>query len=261
MIPVTWLLSPLAWLLFAGVLLPWACLRRRRWAIAVGALLAVVALGAMTPLGANALARSLERPFLVADGCADAAPSTAIVLGGGIEGRPRDNDDFSVLNLASRRRVDRAVAWWREREGRILVLQGGASRPDLPSLAELMSAYAQRLGVPKTALRLETRSDDTWSNAVRAAELSPPLPRRVVLVTSLIHMRRAQEAFVDNGFQVCPLGTDMRRLPSRIPWALVPRTSALANAEVALHEWSGLFYYQWRDHELEVRQARQTSYE
>jgi len=251
--PVFWLLSPLAWLLLAGVLLLWACLRRRRWGIAVGALLAVVALGTMTPLGANALARSLERPFLVADGCADAASSTAVVLGGGIDGRPRDNRDFSVLNLASRRRVDRAVAWWREREGRVLVLQGGAPNPGLPSLAELMSAYAQRLGVPATALRLETRSDDTWSNAVRAAELSPSVPRRVVLVTSWIHMRRAREAFVDNGFQVCPLGTDIRRLPSRIPWALVPRTSALANAEVVLHEWSGLIYYQWRGRERAAR--------
>jgi len=219
----------------------------------VGASLAVVALGAMTPLGANALTRSLELPFLAADGCADAAPSIAIVLGGGVDGMPRDNRDFSVLNLASRRRVDRAAAWWREREGRTLVLQGGAPSPGLPSLAELMSAYAQRLGVPATSLRLETRSNDTWSNAVRAAELSPSVPRRVALVTSLIHMRRAREAFVDNGFQVCPLGTDIRRLPSRIPWALLPRTSALANAEVALHEWSGLIYYRWRGRERAVR--------
>lgn len=221
--------------------------------MAAGGLLAVVALGAMTPLGANALTRSLERPFLVADGCVDAAHSTAVVLGGGVDGRPRDNADFSVLNLASRRRVDRAVAWWREREGRVLLLQGGAPRPGLPSLAELMSAYAQRLGVPAKALQLETRSNDTWSNAVRAAGLSPPVPRRVVLVTSLIHMRRAREAFVDNGFEVCPIGTDVRRLPSRIPWALVPRTSALANTEVALHEWSGLIYYQWRGRERAMR--------
>ncbi|GAB3356754.1 hypothetical protein GCM10027430_25940 [Lysobacter tyrosinilyticus] len=151
-----------------------------------------------------------------------------------------------MLNLASRRRVDRAIAWWRGGEHRVLLLQGGAPNPGLPPLAELMSAYAQRQGVPAAALRLETHSVDTWGNAVRAAELSPSIPRRVVLVTSLIHMRRAREAFVDNGFEVCPLGTDIRRLPSRIPWALVPRTSALANAEVALHEWSGLIYYRWK---------------
>lgn len=244
---MSWLLSPLAWLLLAGVILSWAWVRRRRLGMATGALLAFVALAAMTPLGANALANSLERPFLDEDGCKGDAPVTAVVLGGGIDGRPRHPDDFSVLNLASRRRVDRAVAWWRESEGRGLLLLGGAPRPGLPSMAELMAAYAQRLGVPETALRLETDSEDTWSNAVRAAELSPSGSRRVVLVTSFIHMRRAREAFVDNGFEVCPLGTDRRRLPSRIPWALIPRTSALANAEVALHEWSGLIYYRWRN--------------
>lgn len=248
-----WLLSPLAWLLFAGATLWWACLTRRRWAMAGAGLLAAVALGAMTPLGANALARSLERPFLVADGCADNAPALAVVLGGGVDGRPRDNNDFSVLNLASRRRVDRAVAWWRERNDRVLLMQGGAPYHGLPALAELMAAYAQRQGVPLAALRLETRSTDTWSNALSAAELSPSIPRRVVLVTSLVHMRRAQQAYVHNGFQVCPLGTDVRRLPSRIPWALVPRTSALTNAEVALHEWSGLIYYRWHRRERVAR--------
>ena len=250
---MTWLLSPLAGLLLSGVLLIWACLRRRKLAVVVGAVAAMVALGAMTPLGSNALTRSLERPFLASDGCADDAPEMAVVLGGGVDGRPRDNTDVSALNLASRRRVDRAVAWWREREGRVLLLQGGPSNPGLPPLSELMSAYAQRQGVPATSLRLENRSSDTWSNAEHAAGLSPSIPRRVVLVTSFVHMRRAQEAFVDNGFEVCPLGTDRRRLPSRIPWALIPRTSALANAEVALHEWSGLIYYRWRGREREAR--------
>jgi uncharacterized SAM-binding protein YcdF (DUF218 family) len=61
-------------------------------------------------------------------------------------------------------------------------------------------------------------------------------------------MPRAQAAFADAGFEVCPLGTDVRRLSSRLPWALVPRTSALANTEIALHEWVGLVYYRWRRH-------------
>ncbi|GAB3384666.1 hypothetical protein GCM10027432_16370 [Lysobacter fragariae] len=139
------------------------------------------------------------------------------------------------------------MAWWHEREGRVLVLEGGAPHPGVATLAELMAAYAQMQGVPSTALRVETESGDTWGNARHAALLSPRLPGRIVLVTSLIHMPRAQRAFASAGFEVCPLGTDARRLPSRLPWALVPRTVALANAEVALHEWAGLAYYRWRD--------------
>lgn len=244
---MTWLLSPLAWLLLAGVLAPWAwAMRGRRpWLLFGCCLLATVAIAGMTPLGANALAKPLERAVHPPRGCIDAPPSTAVVLAAGIDGRPRDRGDFSVLDLASRRRVDRAVAWWHEREGRVLVLVGGPPHRSVAA-AELMAAYAGHLGVPARALRLEADSSDTWGNARNSARLSPRLPLRIALVTSLIHMPRAQHAFASAGFDICPLGTDSRRLPSRLPWALMPRASALANTQVALHEWVGLAYYRWR---------------
>lgn len=244
---MTWLLSPLAWLLLAGVLLLLTGFhsRHRRWLLVASGALAVVALAAMTPLGANLLGKPLQRPVAASPACHDAPPSIAVVLGGGIDGPPRSHADFSVLNLATRRRMDRAFAWWRERKGRVLVLEGGAPYGDI-AVAELMAAYAEVLGVPATAMRVENQSDDTWNNARHAARLSPSLPRRIVLVTSLIHMPRASGAFASAGFEVCPLGADARRLPSRLPWALIPRTSALANTEMALHEWVGLAYYRWR---------------
>lgn len=243
----TWLLSPLAWLLLAGVATPWAWhrRRRRRWPLIAAVALAAAALAAMTPLAANLLVKPLQAPLAAPLACRNAAPSVAVVLGGGTDGRPRSHGDFSVLNLASRRRMDRALAWWRAREGRVLVLEGGGPRGGV-AVAELMAAYARMQGVPTTALRVESQSDDTWENARHAARLSPPLPRRIVLVTSLIHMPRARAAFAGAGFEVCPLGADARGLPSRLPWALIPRTSALANTELALHEWAGLAYYRWR---------------
>jgi uncharacterized SAM-binding protein YcdF (DUF218 family) len=67
-------------------------------------------------------------------------------------------------------------------------------------------------------------------------------------VTSLVHMPRAQAAFASAGFEVCPLGADSRRLPSRLPWALFPRTSALVTSDMAIHEWAGLAWYRWRQH-------------
>ena len=99
------------------------------------------------------------------------------------------------------------------------------------------------LGVPAGSIAVETRSGDTWGNAREAAAMSPPLPRRVVLVTSPVHMRRAQLALERNGFEACPRNAGDRHLPSRLPWALVPRTSALARTEAALHEAVGLAYY------------------
>jgi len=225
--------------------MPWAWRhhRQRTWPTIACGLVIVIALAAMTPLVANMLSRPLERALAEPAGCRSEPPSTAVVLGGGIDGRPRSAMDYTALNLASRRRIDRAVDWWGEGEGRRLVLQGGTGNPPL---AELMAAYAGMRGVSASALQLEKGSFDTWSNARQAAQLTPRLPRRIVLVTSWIHMARAQEAFTSAGFEVCPLGTDLRRLPSRLPWALVPRTSGLANSEVALHEWVGLVNYRWR---------------
>ena len=245
---MNWLLSPLAWLLIGGGLVLLACgLRRFRvWTIGAGMLMGATALASMTPVGANLLVRSLERPVQSPPECLLAPPATAVVLGGGIEGWPRSRADFSVLNLSSRRRMDGAVAWWRERQGRTVVTQGGAPYPGAIPIAELMAAYARAHGVPESALRVEARSGDTWGNAEQAALLSPSLPRRIVLVTSLLHLPRARQAFASAGFEVCPLGTDSRMLPSRLPWALVPRASALANAEDAVHEWVGAAYYRWR---------------
>jgi uncharacterized SAM-binding protein YcdF (DUF218 family) len=245
---MAWLLSPLSWLLFALALAPLAwCLRvRRPWLIVVCGLLAVIAMVAMTPLVANALGRLLERSVSAPHACDESPPSVAVVLGGGVDGTPRNRTDFAVLNLASRRRVDRAVAWWREGEGRTLVMVGGRLRHGNASGAELLAAYARMLGVPDEAVRLETHSRDTWGNARNTARLQPHLPRRIVLVTSLIHMPRAQATFAEAGFEVCPLGTDVRSLSPRLPWAMIPRTSALNNTEMAIHEWVGLAYYRWR---------------
>ena len=241
-----WLLSPLAWLLLAGLIFLAAWWRRRTWMLVAGGALGLLALVAMTPLAANHLSASLEHRVLAPPGCDSDPPTTAVVLGGGFDGWPRHARDFSALNLSSRRRVESAATWWHGHRQGTVVLQGGAPYPGAPAVAQLMAVYAEALGVPAARLRMETESRDTWSNALEAARMSPRLPLRVVLVTSAIHMPRARETFVHNGFDVCPRASDFRRLPSRIPWALVPRTRALANTEVALHEKVGLLYYRWR---------------
>jgi uncharacterized SAM-binding protein YcdF (DUF218 family) len=247
---VGWLLSPLTWLLLAAALagLAW-CLRvRGPWLVLGCGVLAAMAVVGMTPLMANALGGVLGRFVSTPFGCSQSPPATAVVLGGGVDGTPRSDTDFSALNLASRRRVDRAAAWWREGEGRTLVVVGGRLRHRDVSGAELMAAYARMLGVPAASMRQETHSRDTWENARNTARLQPRLPRRIVLVTSQIHMPRAQAAFRWAGFEVCPLGTDVRSLSSRLPGAVIPRTGALTNTEMALHEWVGLAYYRWRRH-------------
>lgn len=242
-----WLVSPLSWLLIAVAL---ACAairlaRLRRGLLTAAAVIAAASIFAMTPLLANLLLGRLESGYAVPRDCTILQPDTAIVLAGGISAPASDADDDSVLQLASRRRVDRAVAWWRAGSGRHLVMSGGSSSGGKVPESTLMSSYAQRFGVPAMAMSGESASLTTWDSAQRLARLMPRLPRRVVLVTSAAHMPRAQYAMAAAGFETCPVATDRRYLPPQWPGYLIPQRSALEKSDQGLHEVVGLLYYRW----------------
>lgn len=242
-----WLMSPLTWLLLAVLLAPLAWHVRPRtfwpWRIAVGVVL--VAIMAMTPMVANTLVGYLERPVPAADSCSLQPPSTVVVLGGGRDWNPRGVDDFSGLNAASRRRMDQGIGYWRGDTRRVVVVSGGPTRVGATPHADTLVRYARWMGVPEIALRSETLSPNTWHNARQVAGLEPPVERRIVLVTSALHMPRAFYSFDAAGFEVCPMPTDWRFIPFGLPGYLIPQTSALVKTEVALHELVGLAYYRW----------------
>ncbi len=245
----TWLLSPLSWLLLALLV---ACLglwRRPsdRWLLRICIAVAAVAVLAMTPLAANALVGWLEAPQPTDRACTSSPPQLAVVLAGGVDSVPAHVADLSALGITSRRRVERAAAWWRERSGRSLIVAGGPQTAGGIPTGALMADYARRLGVAAPALQVEGESISTWENARSLATLRPPLPRRMVLITSAMHMPRARYAMARAGFQVCPLAADHRRIPFGLPGYLIPRSSALDKTEAALHELVGIGYYHWLD--------------
>ena len=243
-----WLLSPLYWLLIALAVMALGALWRpvRRGVVMLGALLAVVSVVAMTPLVGNALTGVLESPGPRDAVCdADGGPRVAAVLAGGVDAPVRHAEDFSGLGLSSRRRMEHAVAWWRQAPGRSLVVSGGPSSTRPASTAHLMAAYARQLGVPAEAIRVEGESLTTWQNAHFLAKLEPRLPGRVVLVTSAMHMPRARYAMNHAGFDVCEEPADSRVLPFGLPGFVIPGTSALVKTEAALHEGVGALYYRY----------------
>ncbi|MDX2300747.1 MAG: YdcF family protein [Xanthomonadaceae bacterium] len=243
-----WIASPLSWLVLAIVLgLPASRVGGRwRWLGRACAVLAALALLAMTPLTANALLTRLERIDPPRAACNDDAPGVVVVLAGGIDRLPRDGADFDALGIVSRRRLDTGMAYWRARPGRVLVITGGPAMPGLPAESALMGAHAGSLGVPTSAMRLETEATNTWQNAQRLAHMRPAIPQRIVLVTSALHMARARLAFDAAGFETCPLPSDYRFTPYGLPDALLPRSSALRKSEAVIHELIGLLYYRVR---------------
>lgn len=240
-----WWISPLGWLLVAILL---ACIAAwsRRWRRALlrtAIALAALAIFAMTPLFANLLLARLENAEIPSPDCASAPPDVAVVLAGGIHGTAADADDPTVLNLPSRLRLDRAVAWWGERGGRTLVMSGGAWFDDGVPDSRRMRRYASLRGVPESAMRSEDLSRTTWQSAQALAALRPALPRRVALVTSAAHMPRAAYAMRESGFTVCAIAADRLHIPPDWPGVLLPQRSALEKSGIALHEVVGLLYY------------------
>lgn len=250
---MSWLLSPLAWLFLAALLAPVAWHVRSRWLAAVSIVVALAAFAASTPLLANMLVRKLERAVAEVPQCVAAPPDTVVVLAAGVDRPPRDRMDFAVMDPASKRRMERGVQYWREREGRGMVIAGGALGRGRVARADLMVEYALWLGLPPHALRTERRSANTHQNARDLSRLEPPVPRRIALVTSAVHMPRARMELQSFGFDVCPLPTDRRAVRARGLDALLPRVGALVKTQIALHEFAGIGYFQWRQWLARVR--------
>jgi uncharacterized SAM-binding protein YcdF (DUF218 family) len=147
-----------------------------------------------------------------------------------------------VLNEQAMRRVHAAARLYRDGLSSLVVISGGD--PDgAPVLqhANFMARFAEELGVPLSAIVLETESENTHISAVKVAALCRRRGiERVLLVTDAVHTRRAVAAFRAQHLTVFPVPAD--------PWALGWETPPIRLRKFlgALHEYGGLLYYYWR---------------
>ena len=189
------------------------------------------------------LAGSLENR--AAPLAASEAPADAIVvLGGGIMPAlpPRRAPELSD---AGDRALEAARLW---REGRApLVLACGGSLDGTPPEASDLATLLRFLGVAPEAILEDARSRTTRENAVEARRLLDPLAaRRILLVTSALHMPRAAALFRGQGFEVVPAPTDWLVVESGprsrlgVALSLLPNVESLAVTTRALREWLGL---------------------
>jgi uncharacterized SAM-binding protein YcdF (DUF218 family) len=152
------------------------------------------------------------------------------------------------MNDAADRLLHAALLYRAGRAPRVLLSGGGEDgvRPE----AELMAELLEVMGVPRRAMLLEDGSRTTYDNARYSAELLKELgARKILLVTSATHMRRAEALFAAQGLEVVPAPTDYQRLvapeAATLPaWA--PEVGKLERSTRALHEWAGYWLYRQR---------------
>jgi uncharacterized SAM-binding protein YcdF (DUF218 family) len=86
-------------------------------------------------------------------------------------------------------------------------------------------------GIDPSRIIVETKSDNTYQNAIFCALLVHPKPReRWLLVTSALHMPRADASFRKAGFEV-------------VAWPVYDEVTPARMVSSALHEWLGLVAY------------------
>lgn len=252
---VGWLISPLVLALLiigAALLLAWRGYRR----LGLGAgLLAVLGLWTIaTPLVAVSLAYPLERRFPAV--LADQAPraDAIVILGGALGGaRPPERPGFDLGGAADR--VWHAAALFKAGKAPVVLVSGG-NQPGADGMqveAEAIRSMLWTLGVPAAAVRLEGLSRNTAENAQQSLGLIREVrAKRVLLVTSAMHMPRAlrtfQAALGGSGVTVLPASTDVEALPDTLHplgrW--LPDADSLALSTRALKEYLGLGYLSLR---------------
>ena len=181
--------------------------------------------GALTIAGFVLVAFS-PAPTIVARRVAvapDVGPAEAIVvLGSSI------NAD-GTLGSASLRRALAGIGLYRDGLAPRLVFLG------MMGEAEARARLAVDSGVPKQAILTEGVEPTTRAEAYRIGALGRQLGvRRVLLVTDVLHMRRARALFEREGLTVRPAPTDRASLWVTTPESRLQLTRTLAQELVAI---------------------------
>lgn len=162
-----------------------------------------------------------------------------VVLGGGHYDGWMRRDSVDPDELRHSRLAAGARAWLAGRAPLIILSGGGNGRG--PSEAETMAMAIAKAGIPASALVLEQGSDNTRDNArLTAALLRQRAMRKVLLVTSSVHMPRASVLFRNAGIEVVPVPVPEGRLGTGWKERWLPSPRALWRSGRAMKEYAGL---------------------
>jgi len=237
----------LAILLAVAALLTWS---RRRLALRFLLASILVLVIFSTSFVPNLLVRSLEEQYR--DAGVDVPPAQAIVVLGGALRLPSGRHGLSALIDPTDRLLE-AFRLYRSGKAPLIFCSGGNNPIGSPAgqlpEATWMARLLEEWSIPATAIQVETGSINTRENALLSYQaLAPRGIRRIILVTSAMHMRRAVGAFRKVGFEVLAVPADFRTGWAEEPLLsrLLPKPDNLSFSEEALREWLGILVYRLR---------------
>jgi uncharacterized SAM-binding protein YcdF (DUF218 family) len=168
-----------------------------------------------------------------------------VVLGGALDSGRISQHHLQPLLNDSAERMTAAVSLWQRRPALRLVFTGGEGewRGSGPTEAERASRFFSSMGVPMAALTLESRSRNTYENAILTGQLpGVDVKQPWLLVTSAWHMPRSMATFEKAGWNVTAYPVDFRT-GGNSPWSHYDLRLGAEQWELLLHEWLGLVAY------------------
>jgi len=172
-----------------------------------------------------------------------------VVLGGHVQGnRANWFEPFDKNAVVSRE--SRAAALFLAQRAPLILLSGGALEGNVSDTAT-MARSLRRLGIPADAIIEETQSQNTRENATLTDQTLRSLQKkRVLLVTSALHMPRAMAAFDNTSIKAlaAPLPGQIRWKTSfdKSPWQ--PDLQTLLASRSVTKEYAGLVLYWLQNH-------------
>lgn len=219
-------------------------LRRRKTGVFVA--ISGVAWAIFWSLPASSLWAGGRLEQLYPYGLPNALPQAqAIVVLGGNTANNRKNwfEPYEADTALSR--VDTAALLYQAQRAPYIVLSGAALDGSV-SEAEMMASALQQKGIPEQALILEAASYTTYENAQYTRRtLDEHDLKRVLLVTSALHMPRAMAAFEKQGIIAIAAPSRPQIVVPEDPdfsfWQ--PNARALSASRSIVKEYAGLLVY------------------
>jgi len=119
--------------------------------------------------------------------------------------------------------------------------------------ADLTRQHLIELCVPPEDILVEDKSNNTYENAVLSSRFLSQrgdISKRILLITSAYHMRRAKKCFDKVGLKVTPLSVDYKT--SKPGWSIklkkiIPNQNALWQWELLFHECASTIFFRLKN--------------
>lgn len=187
----------------------------------------------MTSFGSNLLVRAIS-----IESNKVCQSKVAILLANGMMRYTVNEHDYGAMSMESLNRVHVARNWLLSNEGNRLLLTGSLANNEI----QILNNYLNLIGVSNEKLFIENLSSTTYESAINSRKLISK-SQEIVLITSQIHMRRANLTFNSVGYDICPLVANNQYVNVSGIKSLFPDSHAIIKSEKVLHELFGIIWY------------------